>query len=241
MPGKPDVFTWLQPAHEFPIRAEQTPVHRVDGGAAVVAPGLGVGDSAAQGLLTHFDEEIIGPLLLDEQDQLAGEARKVYCPFTAGVESHAGFAQLVVEDDGIHRVFAGNPVGVPGQHQLELPLLGSAEQGRQTRAGIRAAVAGDGFVGKPLDNGESFAGSQFGDFGTLFGRAFVLLTARHADVAGRGDQFCDGHGCIIQGVAGDDSLSIISDPSFVNFSRQSMSIKSRAGPAARCGAEHRIS
>ena len=98
-------------------------------------------------------------------------------PFTAGVQSYASLAELVVEDDGVHWVFAANSVRVPRQDQFEFACLSGAEQSSQAAAGVGRAIARDRFVGEPLDDLTVLAGSEFGDFRALFGGRFVLLLA----------------------------------------------------------------
>ena len=105
------------------------------------------------------------------------------------MQPHAGLPNLVVEADGVHRVFSGNPVGVPCQHHLERAHFAPASRA-PVRPRLGAAIAGDSFVREPLDHLATFAGGQFGDFRALFGGGFFLLPARHANVPGRRGQFC---------------------------------------------------
>ena len=77
---------------------------------------------------------------------------------------------------------------MPRKHHLERAGLCRGQQRRQSSPGLGGAIAGDRFIGEPLDDGESFAGGKLGRFRALFGGRLVLRPAGHTDIGRRGNE-----------------------------------------------------
>jgi hypothetical protein len=183
----------LFPAAESPNKpaggVEFPAVHPVGREARGPIAGFDGGNAAPDRLGRQLGKVVVARLLVDEKKQLLCEVLQVNRALATGMQGHLCLAQLVVEHNRVHRLFAADAVRMPRKKYGELAGLCACQQRGQAGALIGGAVSGNCFIAEPFDNSATFPCRQLDDFRALLRGRLVLLPAGHSDV-GRGIRLC---------------------------------------------------